>query len=99
MAEETKRFTVGKPGKDQEGLVLIADASGNSRQATAYTRDGDTLRFSLEGDGGAFYSCRRGDPEFDELAEAFGFPDEEPEKEEKAPVKPAPKPDPKPVSA
>jgi hypothetical protein len=63
-----KRFSVSK---GEKGLLMIADASGNARQATAFTREGDVLRFSLAGDGGAFYSVKQGDPEFDDLAEAF----------------------------
>lgn len=62
-----KRFAVSKA----KGGIIEVDNGGGPRQVTTYTRDGDTVRFSLAGDEGATYSVSKGEEDFDDLAEAF----------------------------
>lgn len=55
----------------QNGIVLVKDmASGEEVQATAYTIDGDAVRFSLPGDNGLRQVLRE-EPGFDAFVKAL----------------------------
>ena len=56
----------------KDGLVFVRDmASGVEAQASAYTIDGDAVRFSLPGDNG-LRQVLVGEPGYDALVKALG---------------------------
>ncbi len=53
--------------KLKDGLLLVTDeASGEEVQATAYTKDGEGIRFALPGENG-LRLLRRGEPGYEEF--------------------------------